>query len=123
MKKKLLLITGMLLIATAGFAVEWETMRTSSGREAFVMYGYMGKDESQTLLDDLIPAKSQPTKPSEDYWEIINKVLSKYDIAEGDTFSMIITFQLSTTFTLFICKFTSAIDYEYWAFAAPKDYE
>jgi hypothetical protein len=125
MKKKLLLITGLLLLATAAFAfdrekvmrnLEFQDMWISSGSKAFVIYCYAEKYESQTLVNNMISTGDSSPKPSGEYWELINKVLNGYDTAKGDTFVIVITFFGGTTTGSFICEYTSATKYNYWFF-------
>jgi hypothetical protein len=115
MKKKLLLITGLLVLATAVFAMEAESMMTYSGRLAAVGYRYEGKYKGQTVANTLQSVES--TKPSKDHWELINRVLNKYDTEKGDTFGIIIAFTRGGVYS-FICEYTSATEYKYWFFEA-----
>jgi hypothetical protein len=125
MKKKLFLITGLMLLATAVFADDMEVMWTSSGRMALVLYQYMGQYKGQEAVSYNVvkSAKFRISKPSADHWDIVREVLNKYDTEKGDTFLIMMGFAITptsttlpSTFTEVICEFSSATEYHYWVF-------
>jgi hypothetical protein len=118
MKKKLLLITGLLVLATAAFA-EDEVMWTSSGRRAEVSYEYLGQYYGQKAANVAVSTAGRNSKPSADHWDLVRKVLNKYDTEKGDTVMIVMGFFFSHTIptvSVFICEYTSATQYDYWFF-------
>jgi hypothetical protein len=115
MKKKLFLIAGLLVLATAVFGYDSETMWTSSGRSAVVGCDYYGKYMGKIIVSNFISSgRFRSTKPSTEHWELINRVLNKYDTEKGDTFMIGIVFSGNYTVGSFVCEFTSATQYNYW---------
>jgi hypothetical protein len=122
MKKKLLLITGLLVLAaTAVFGRDSETVWTSSGRMAIINSDYKGKYKGQTLADGPGHEIYGSTKPSGAFLELVKRTLNGYDTAEGDTFEILIVLDADMSiylqkWGLFYCEYTSATEYNYWFF-------
>jgi hypothetical protein len=121
MKRKLLLIASLMLLATAAFSKDMEVMWTSSGRQALVGCKYKGKNNGQFEADveARMPGFIRAT-PDKDHFEIIHWALNKYNYTAGDTFYVYFSY-----FSMYaggdyvaICEFTSARNYNYWFYQA-----
>jgi hypothetical protein len=117
MKKKLLLIMGLLVLATAVFAQDSEIMWTSSGRRANVGYAYLGKYEGQARANNIANDYNYNyVQPTNEHLEIIRWALNKYNYTVGDTFLVFFSLSRGVYYTAY-CEFTTSERYKYWVYA------
>jgi len=126
--KKTAFITVFILLTTTVFAEEQllindEAIVSSNGILYSVGLVYNGKNNGQKQANDInksmqmVPYGERLSSLSKEQFEIINKILNRYNTSTGDTFSFLLKKVYNNNFVVMvICEMTSSTQYKWWAF-------